>query len=162
MWRDKTSRGLKHKSENKLQKIENWKVAEKLKINNIKTNNNIFLNQTKANKHEKVCIRVTNKKIAEHKSVKYLGVTADNKLSWEQHTQSVVKKLSVARSIICKLSHYAPFSISRNVYSISCTQTCNIVLLHGEVPLKSMLKRFRYNITILSNSLRNIHLFRQN
>ena len=40
----------------------------------------------------------------------------DNKLSWEQHTISVVKKLTTARGIISKLRHFAPLSVLRNVY----------------------------------------------
>ena len=39
-----------------------------------------FSKQAKANKHEKVCIRVTKGIIAEQKKVKYLGVTVDKKL----------------------------------------------------------------------------------
>ena len=34
--------------------------------------------------------------------------------------------------------------------SVLCTHTCNMVLLHGEIPLQSLLKRFNCNKTILS------------
>ena len=98
-----------------MHKVENWLEANKLKINYAKTNYIFFSNQIKASKYEKVCLRFTIGTIAEQKSVKYLGVTVGNKLSWKQHTQSVVKKLFIARGII-KLSHYAPLSVMRNVY----------------------------------------------
>ena len=45
-----------------------------------------------------------------------LSTIIDNKLSLEQHTQSVMKKLPMARGIISKLSYYAPLSILSNIY----------------------------------------------
>ena len=44
---NKTSRGLKHKSETELHKIENWVVANKLKFNSDKTNYIIFRTRQK-------------------------------------------------------------------------------------------------------------------
>ena len=71
LWSDKTSIGLKNKSETNMQKIENWLVANKLKLNYTKTNYITFLNHTKANKHKYVYICVTNGTIVEQKSVNY-------------------------------------------------------------------------------------------
>ena len=112
---DKTSSGLKHKSETKMQKIKNWAVANKLKIILTKTNYIIFSNQQKPTNTKKFAFVLLMEQLL-NKSFKYLPVTVDNKLSWEQHTQSVVKKLSTARGIIRKLSLYAPFYILINVY----------------------------------------------
>ena len=63
---DKTRIRLKHKNETELRENENWIVANELK-NYVKTNYIIFSNQTKANKHENVCICATNETIAEQK-----------------------------------------------------------------------------------------------
>ena len=54
--------------------------------------------------------------ITQQKSVIYLGVFLDNKLSRKQHTNSVVKKLTIARGIISKLRHFVRLSVLRNVY----------------------------------------------
>ena len=86
-------------------------------INYSKTNFVSFSNQTYAEEKDKLCIRSRNgTTITQQKSVKYLRVFLDYKLSLEQHTKSVVKKLTIARGIISKLRHFAHLSVLRNVY----------------------------------------------
>ena len=51
-----------------------------------------------------------------HSSTKWKYLLLNKKLSWEQHTKSVVKKLTITRGIISKLIHFAPLSVLRNVY----------------------------------------------
>ena len=114
---DKSRDGLNIKSEAEMHLIESWVTANKLTINYSKTNFILFSSQTYTEKKDEFCIRARNgSNIAEQKSVKYLGVLLDNKLSWEHHTKSVVKKLTIARGIISKLRHYVPLSVLRNVY----------------------------------------------
>ena len=84
--------------------IESWATANKLTTNYSKTNFVLFSNKTYNEEKDKLCIRAQNgNAITEQKSLKYLGVLLDYKLSWEQRTKSVVKKLTIARGIISKL-----------------------------------------------------------
>ena len=114
---DKTCDELKIKSEAEMHHIESWVTANKLTINYSKTNFVLFSNKTYTKEKDKLCIRARNgNTIAQQKIVKYLGVLLDNKLSWEQHTKSVVKKLTIARGIISKLRHFAPVCIAKCVF----------------------------------------------
>ena len=114
---DKTCDGLKIKSEAEMHHIESWVTTNKLTINYSKTNFVLFSNKTYTKEKDKLCIRARNgNAITQQKSVKYLGVLLHNKLSWEQHTKSGVKKLTITRGIISKLRHFAPLSVSRNMY----------------------------------------------
>ena len=75
---DKTCDGLKSKSEAEMHHTESWVTANKLTINYLKTNFALF-----SNKKDKLCIQTRNgNTITQQKSVKYLGVLLDNKLSW--------------------------------------------------------------------------------
>ena len=114
---NKTCDRLKIKSEAEMHHIESWVTANKLTINYSKTNFVLFSNKTYTKEKDKLCIRTRNgNTITQQKSVKYLGVLLDNELSWEQHTKSVVKKLTIARGIISEVRHFAPLSVLRNVY----------------------------------------------
>ena len=113
---DKTRNEIKDKSEMEVQKIENWVIANKLTINYSKSNFILFSNQSQDNKNENLYIRALNGTFKELTSVKYLGVIVDNKLSWNQHTQSVVKKVDYCKRHHQQLRHYASLSILKNVY----------------------------------------------
>ena len=106
--KDKTQDGLKSKSEKEFQKIESWVISNKLTINYTKTNCVFFLKQSKNIDCKNLCIRALNGNITEQNVVKYFGVYEDKQLSWQHHTQSIVKKLTTARGTSSKLRHNAP------------------------------------------------------
>ena len=94
-----------------MHQIESWVTVPNY---NSKTDFILFSNQTYTVEKDIICIRVRNGTILilNKKSVKYSGLFLDYKLSWEQHTKSVVKKLTIARGIISKL------------YETLCTSVC--------------------------------------
>ena len=49
-------------------------------------------------------------------TVKCLTVILDHKLTWQNYVQHVVKKLCIAKRILCKHSHYALLTILKSVY----------------------------------------------
>lgn len=49
-------------------------------------------------------------------TVKYLGLTIDNKLNWKTHTEEIAKKISGPIGIIAKLSGFMPASVLRMIY----------------------------------------------
>ena len=51
--------------------------------------------------HNDFCITTTNGTINENTTVKYLGVTIDHKLKWENHVQLVAKKTCIAKGVLC-------------------------------------------------------------
>ena len=113
---DKTYQGLKMISESEIHNVENWIISNKLTLNYSKTNCVLFSKQAKNISSDNFCIRARNGIISELSVVKYLDVYIDNKLSWEMHAQSLVKKLAISRGIISKLRYYAAISILKCVY----------------------------------------------
>ena len=53
----------------------------------------------------------------EHKSyIKYLGVLIDENLSWKNHLDCVITKISKTIDMIAKLRHFVPSSVLTNIY----------------------------------------------
>ena len=54
---------------------------------------------------------------SEHKSyIKYLGVLIDENLSWKNHLDCVITKISKTIGMIAKLRHFVPSSVLTNIY----------------------------------------------
>ena len=73
-----------------VEKIMKWCNQNSLEISTLKTKV-IFWSTTRENKHPK-SIKLDGHKIEISKTVKYLGITIDNKLKWNDHIENVVKK----------------------------------------------------------------------
>ena len=75
-------------------------------------------------------------------TAKYLGIMFDNSLSFEKHINNLVKKLSKAVKILCKVKIFLNSQVLLQLYStmLSFTRIYNMDLLYG-VPLsKPILK----------------------
>ena len=96
-----------------------------------------------------VLIRYPSGPLPNKSAVKYLGVIIDHRLTWEEHTQHVVQKLSTARGILSKLRHHARQSVPLNVYYsiVYPYPTYIMVSRHGTELLLNIPTVFRLNKT---------------
>ena len=86
-----------------LLQLRNWLVINKLTINLLKTSYIIF------NKPKLKCIiTLDNIIIARSRSIKFLGLIIDDKLSWKQQFNNVKKKLYYGIVTLRKLSNVLP------------------------------------------------------
>ena len=113
--KEKNFQNLKIASKEEFEKIEIWLQLNKITLNYKKSNCLLFTNNSTRN-HNDFCITTTNGTIDENTAVKYLGVSIDHKLTWENHIQLVVKKLYIAKGVLYKLRHYASLTALRSVY----------------------------------------------
>lgn len=72
-------------------KLERWLRGSNLTINTEKTVHTIFKQKNK--KEIVVDIKINKRQIKQTEVVKYLGVHIDNKLSWEKHANSIIRKI---------------------------------------------------------------------
>jgi len=77
-----------------LQHIQEWFNANLISLNWEKTHFMHFT--TKNNSFSKFNIIYKNKKLTTVDSIKFLGLTLDNSLSWKKHIEAIVPKLSAA------------------------------------------------------------------
>jgi len=85
-----------------------------LSLNLDKTYYMQFLTKSKISNN--INIEYDNKLIAQANFVKYLGITADNTLSWKQHIDTIISKLNKACFIIRRLKLYLSNYTLKMVY----------------------------------------------
>ena len=110
-----------------LRRVSNWLRSNRLSLNTDKTKYMIFSH--KKFSAESCPVFIDGKPITHATSVKFLGLTIDNKLNYNEHVTILTRKLSCAFGIIRKVSHYCSeralkmlyFSLfySRLIYGIS-------------------------------------------
>ena len=104
---------LKKKTDIELNNVTTWFNSNKLTLNYSKTQCLLFSN--KSLKHS-FKIKLGDVEVTNNNTVKYLGTTLDDKLTWQYHIQIVAKKISIADGILSKLRHYVPKGVLIKVY----------------------------------------------
>ena len=109
-----------------LVKIEQWLVNKKLSLNIAKSCYLIFSGEKNVNLNTKVFL--AGKEISRKTLVKYLGVIINDKLSWNEHIASVLRKIRQGSGIMKRLSYLVPNSVNCSLYySFIQSHTYNIV-----------------------------------
>ena len=84
-----TEYGIRTKATNTIKTIMKWCKANGLEISTLKTK---ILFWTKSRKIDIKSIKIDGIEIKTSETVKYLGVTIDNKLNWNQHITNIISK----------------------------------------------------------------------
>ena len=93
---------MKHKSQ--LMKCNQWLIKSKLAINTEKTKSIIFLG--KVNFAAKKHINIDKERIENVDSIRWLGITVDNKLSFKNHFEVVIQKLIKFSGLFYRQRHF--------------------------------------------------------
>ena len=107
----KINKHIKHD----LKHLFQWLRSNKTSLNTSKTKIIIF-------KHRQIIItihmnfRVSGQKINTATSVKYLGVSLNNSLTWETHFKNFIHKLNRTIELLSKVKHYMPKFTSKMIY----------------------------------------------
>ena len=91
-------------------------IANKLSLNIEKTCFTIFSPQRKVDLNPPLNLVISNQRILQVESCKYLGVIIDAKLSWKPHIEYVYKKLVRYVGIFYKVRRFLPLACLRNLY----------------------------------------------
>ena len=96
---------LENKVNNELININNWLHSNKLFLNYSKTNYLIF---TKKKTKPKFNISINNHILKQQESIKYLGITIDQSLTWKPHIRKLQSTLSRNCYALSKLKDCVP------------------------------------------------------
>ena len=98
-----------------LVKIDSWFRANKLTAN-INKASKFMVSYATRNCHYDLQIKMGQSNLERVKTMKYLGVILDDKLSWNSHIDYIRKKLASASGMISKLKYYADVQTLIKVY----------------------------------------------
>ena len=106
-------------SVNKLQnfrKLENWIKLNRLSLSYKKTDIILFFRKKRKLWDDNFSIYTEKGPIKVKNIIKYLGVQIDSKSWTNNHIHLIVNKLSIGRTILLKIKHFALKSVLPNVY----------------------------------------------
>ena len=104
---------LEEKVNFELNKVNEWLNENKLFLNSSKSN---FLIFTKKRLNHDFKINVGLENIRRTSSIKYLGVTLDENLTWEPHIRSIKSKVARNCYMLYKLKSYVDYSVLKIIY----------------------------------------------
>ena len=121
LYADKDPKSLEQTVNAELNNLHDWLTTNKLTLNTKKSNLVIFRPKQKKIRYlPRISIfdSEKNRRVSlEHKSyIKYLGVLIDENLSWKNHLDCVITKISKTIGMIAKLRHFVPSSVFTNIY----------------------------------------------
>ena len=95
-----------------LSSVSEWLRTNRLSLNIKKTSYMIFTNR----KYPNITLRVGDRDLDRVNSAKYLGVTIDSSLKFNEHINYVTNKISRGVGVMRRVSYDAPFRVIRNLY----------------------------------------------
>ena len=125
---------------NDLYKISNWFKANKLALNESKTNYVIF--HTRFTKPpDNFSIKLNDIELERVKYTKFLGVLIQENLKWDTHINHVSNKVSRAVGILAILKHYLPKPVLFTIYHSLCISHISYALTAWGNSYASVIKR---------------------
>jgi len=113
-------KALFYTAESELSSISDWICANKLFVNYEKTNFMVFVPPRLIGGSHNLLIPsvllFNDHVINLVHSVKYLGIMIDDKLSWSDHINYLINKISSLTGILYRNKHYLPLSCKKNIY----------------------------------------------
>ena len=100
-------------------------------------------------KLESLILKIGTNQLEVKPAAKYLGVLIDNQLTWKNHIEYVVNKLSAVAGTLSKLKHYVPREVLKTVH-------CSIGfprLLYGVINWGNSESKYIHHIQVQQNKL---------
>ena len=131
------------KLETDVEEISNWSAENGLVFNNDKLKFIVFSSKRKEN-DKSYLIRSDRKSIAQETTVKLLGVTFDQNLSWTSHIINITKASYGILRVLKTFKRFTPFKVRKSLAEslvLSRLNYCNVVF--GQLPkyLQNRLQR---------------------
>ena len=104
--------------QNELNTVTNWMTLNKLKINVEKSSFIMFGSRHKitTNSTDEIALCINDEKLKYTPTLKYLGITLDETLSWGPHVDNICKKTGQRNGMLCRLMSVLPTESLNVIY----------------------------------------------
>ena len=141
---------LNNEIKSELEKINTWLKINKLSLNTQKTKMMVFHRKQKHIKE--LNIAINGAKIDCVESFNFLGITLDDKLSWNHHVDIVKKKISKVIGIPYQLKNTFPLETLETLYNYLIASYLNYGLLLWSTESHKVFTLQKKSIRLISNS----------
>ena len=144
-----------------LQLITTWIESNKMTMNVSITQVMILSRRAARSRAELINVQINGTTIPKQKSIKYLGVTIDNDLSWKTHIGNVCRRMLAAIASIRRLGPYLPPSTKRMLYNalvLPYADYCSVIRHPCSSCLSKSLERVQTSACELSYPSPHAHL----
>lgn len=143
---------INKKSENIMNRINEYCNNNCLKLN-FKKCKYMKIKERKKYKDEEITIKIGSNNIEEVKSYKYLGITIDNKLNWNEHINKLIKKIQKYIPIFYNIRNYTKQQVSIQLYKTLVLSNINYgIQIYGNRGLEKIQKITNRILGIISFS----------
>ena len=131
-----------------LAKLDNWLISNRLSLNVLKCS---YMIMTHNSINIDPLVTIRNTPLTRVETVKFLGVTLDDKLKFSIHIENVAKKMSRAVGVIFRLSSIIPRHLLTSLYySLVFSHMIYCITVWGRGNVTDILKLERINRRALS------------
>ena len=99
-----------------LNNLNTWFKLNSLTLNIQKLSVMEFLPEHKQSINPNLILKIDNSDLIKTNTTKFLGVIIDNNLSWQEHINNVIKKVSTNKLLIGKSRNFLSIAAKRNIY----------------------------------------------
>ena len=136
LFADDTNFSLTHKDydsmvglmNTELSKIHDWTVANRLTINNTKTELLLFSNRNPIHNNEQIILNGQFVTYVDH--AKFLGIIIDNKINFKNHINYITGKIAKHAGILYRIKHSLPLKSRLTYYNSFVLPYLNYNILH--------------------------------
>ncbi len=108
---------LKNILNNDLKQLEQWLQRNKMKVNVAKTKVMLFCTSVKKYDPMNFNIYLNDHRLQIVNDIKYLGITIDTHLKWQDHVDNVCKKIGIKLAILRRIKPFLTKDILKTVYN---------------------------------------------
>ena len=150
LYADKDLKSLEQTVNAELKNLHDWLTTNKLTLNTKKSNLVIFRPKQKKIRYLPQISIFDSEKIEE--SAWNIGVLIDENLSWKNHLDCVITKISKTIGMIAKMRHFVPSSVLKNIYKFLILP----YLTYGLVAWGNASKNYLNKIVVLQKRVSNL------
>ena len=107
---------LTHMVQEDIKNLDSWFKANKLSLNTQKSVVMVFLPRTSDENFKQPIIKIDTVSLPVVSQTKFLGITIDNRLSWKEHINNIIRKISINKILIGKSRNLMTHTAKRNIY----------------------------------------------